>query len=393
MSNTVPPAVPPAAPLRDVAHPAAAPVVPPVPPVAAPVAPVIPLRDVTHAPAAPEQQYGPASLSEPLPIPRPMGITRSQLTAEPQQVTEKPSMIAGIAPETALYKPEPQKKAAPVASAAPAPVAAPVATVEVHEASPIAGGPVSAPLVPLPQGTPTAAVDTPFAVADSVRKFAESHGIDLGTVTPTGKGGRIVKKDIESAIAARALADAAADAPEAGDEAQAVVAPTAEETTAVVIEPALVFDDEQRDQPLTVAVHMLPEAAAEPTLAAVADMAPAPAPKPVAATPAPAVPAVAATTVPAPAPVASPAPAAPAPAADPVPSAPAATPAPSETLTVRVHLTIHEGQTLQFGSNEDLLNLAAAKLPPFRVTGAVFEYTTAGPVLIATVDPNVEVSL
>lgn len=348
MSSAIPPTpgVPPAASLHDVAHPAASvPPAPSFPPIAAPVAPVIQLRDVTHAPAAaaePVQQYGPAAASEPLPVPLPTGITRSQLTAEPQQVSAKPSMITGIVPETALYKPEVQKKA-PSAPSEPAPAAAPVATVEVHDVSPIAGGPVAAPLVQLPQGTPTAVVDTPFAVAESVRLFADRHGIDLGTVAPTGKGGRITKKDVESAIAAAAVAEAAAST---------VTVRAAEAVTVpATSSPALVDgdDEDDDDKPLTVVVHMPPR---ETDSAPVAEPAPAPAPAP----------AVAPASV-------------------------------TEIATLRVHLGLSGGQTIRFASGDDFFDLASEKLPLFRVIAVVLEFSTKGPVLVATVDSNLEVSL
>ena len=41
-------------------------------------------------------------------------------------------------------------------------------------------------------------------VSPVARKIAEEHGLDLETVTPTGPDGRIVREDIERAIAARA---------------------------------------------------------------------------------------------------------------------------------------------------------------------------------------------
>jgi len=366
------PGVPPAASLHDVAHPAAASVTPApsFPPVAAPVAPVIQLRDVTHAPAAAAelaQEYGPVTASEPLPVPLPAGVTRSQLTAEPQRVVQKPSMITGIVPETALYKPEPQKKVAP-APATPAPAAAPVATVELHDASPIAGGPVAAPLVPLPQGTPNAAVDTPFAVADSVRQLAGRHGIDLGTVTPTGKGGRITKKDVESAIAAAAMAEASAAVTNTEAAPTVTVPATAVVTAPATGSPALADgDDEDDDKPLTVVVHTPPRET---------DSAPVAAPAPAAA----------AAPAPAPAPAAAPAPA--------PTAAPAPAPAPvTEIATLRARLDLSSGNTFQIGSSDDLLNLASEKLPLFRVIAAVLEFSTKGPVLVATVDSNLEVSL
>ncbi|WP_341706523.1 E3 binding domain-containing protein [Halopseudomonas sp.] len=41
-----------------------------------------------------------------------------------------------------------------------------------------------------------------YIVSDAVRSFAEEMKIDLARVTPTGQGGRILKKDVEALIQA-----------------------------------------------------------------------------------------------------------------------------------------------------------------------------------------------
>lgn len=41
-----------------------------------------------------------------------------------------------------------------------------------------------------------------YVIADAVRAFADERGIDLAQVTPTGQGGRILKKDVEALIPA-----------------------------------------------------------------------------------------------------------------------------------------------------------------------------------------------
>jgi pyruvate/2-oxoglutarate dehydrogenase complex dihydrolipoamide acyltransferase (E2) component len=52
--------------------------------------------------------------------------------------------------------------------------------------------------------TVTPKQDEPEAVevdaTDSARELAEENGLDLGTVTGTGSGGRILKSDVEAAI-------------------------------------------------------------------------------------------------------------------------------------------------------------------------------------------------
>lgn len=49
-------------------------------------------------------------------------------------------------------------------------------------------------------------------ISPVAKKLAQEHGIDINTVTPTGPDGRIVREDVERAIAARQAAPAAAPA-------------------------------------------------------------------------------------------------------------------------------------------------------------------------------------
>lgn len=51
-------------------------------------------------------------------------------------------------------------------------------------------------LVPIQKG---------ILVSDNVAKFAEENGVDLKSITGTGKDGRINKSDIEAAIKAKDL--------------------------------------------------------------------------------------------------------------------------------------------------------------------------------------------
>ncbi len=67
---------------------------------------------------------------------------------------------------------------------------------------------------PAPEAAPAAAAETPgrpavggaARVSPVAKKIAEEHGIDLSTVTATGPDGRIVREDVERAIAARQAA-------------------------------------------------------------------------------------------------------------------------------------------------------------------------------------------
>lgn len=86
---------------------------------------------------------------------------------------------------------EPQEAAAKPVAAAPEPEAAPEADVAPEpEAAPEAA--------PEPAAVEAAVDITPVA-----RKLAEEHGLDLGAIEGTGKDGRILKSDVDKAIAAK----------------------------------------------------------------------------------------------------------------------------------------------------------------------------------------------
>jgi hypothetical protein len=405
------PAGPPVTQLHDVNHPPAAAAAPmALPPIAA---------------AALDEQDYPVTNSEPRPIPSAVGITRSQFTAAPQQVHERESMVAGIAPEEALYAPAPALKTATVKPAAPA--AAPVAMVEISSGSAIAGGTVSAPVVPMPTDTPSVSVPTPYAIAESVRKFAESKGVDLSQVTPS-KGGKITKKDVEAAIAAAAAvaavhtvpAIAALPAPEGVDISAltAVEVPTAAvEMVPVAVEP-IVEPAQLPDQmvgavgskydptaasavgangpggpaplltvvpnpveaPTTVEV---PVAVAYLAPVAVADLAPAPEPAPPAAPIA--APVAAADPTPIAAPVAEPVPA-PAPVAAPAPAAapvPVPTTSPDGTAVHRIRINLDGDQERAVEPIENYLELAARAYPGLNFISGSLSMSAKGLFLVA----------
>jgi hypothetical protein len=94
----------------------------------------------------------PITNSEPRPIPSAVGVTRSQLTAEPQQLHVRASMVAGIAPEEALYAPAPAPKKAPFK--AKASTTTPVGMAEIPSGATIAGGIIPPPVITLPTGEP-----------------------------------------------------------------------------------------------------------------------------------------------------------------------------------------------------------------------------------------------
>ena len=83
--------------------------------------------------------------------------------------------------------------AAQAGAAAPAPAAAPAA-------------------VQAPVAAPERAPGERVKISPVARKLAQEHGLDINTITPTGPEGRIVREDVERAIAARKAAPAAAPA-------------------------------------------------------------------------------------------------------------------------------------------------------------------------------------
>lgn len=146
--------------------------------------------------------------------------------------TEIPSPFAGVLEQILVQEDETAQvgaalavigsgagAAAPVAEA-PAPVAAPAPVFTPPPAPVAAPAPVVSP-VAAPVVSPVAAAPVSDAnyVTPLVRKIASENGIDLGTVTGTGVGGRIRREDIEAAatgsISVVAAAPVAAPAPAA----------------------------------------------------------------------------------------------------------------------------------------------------------------------------------
>ena len=214
-----------------------------------------------------------------------------------------PALPLAEAPTEAevVFAAPPMPEAAPLA----APEAAPVAAPPPASAPAPAPAPVPAPApapAPAPQETSASTLTSPV-----VRRLIAEHGLDPSTITGTGEGGRVTRKDVLDAAA-----HGTAHAPTRGPAAPAEPAPQPPPEAAPPVEQ--------------------PAPAPEPAPAA----APAPEPAPAAAPapePAPAA-APAAEPAPAAAPAAEPA-SAPAPAA---PAGPAPTPAPvsgeSATTTV-----------------------------------------------------------
>src|SRR5580698_9882100 len=117
-------------------------------------------------------------------------------------------------PPAAAYQPEPPQPQQPAAEAPGAPQEQPAPAAVQEQPAPAAvqeAAPVQEPEPRQPAGTQeadgvgpqlTSGADGPY-VTPLVRKLAAEHGIDLGTVTGTGVGGRIRKQDVLDAARTR----------------------------------------------------------------------------------------------------------------------------------------------------------------------------------------------
>ncbi|WP_412562802.1 pyruvate dehydrogenase complex dihydrolipoamide acetyltransferase [Thalassobius sp. MITS945101] len=114
------------------------------------------------------------------------------------------------------------------APAAPAAAAAEAAPAAVEAAAP---APAAAPAAPAP-AAPASADGTRIFASPLARRIAADKGLDLATLTGSGPRGRIVKADVENAVAAPA--PAAAAAPAAAPAKAAAAAPTGPSTEAVI---------------------------------------------------------------------------------------------------------------------------------------------------------------
>jgi 2-oxoglutarate dehydrogenase E2 component (dihydrolipoamide succinyltransferase) len=143
------------------------------------------------------------------------GAAAARPAEQPASAQAQPAAPVSAGPAAAPPPPPPPAPPAPPQPPAP-PAPPPQATPP--ERPPV---PVAAQAAPLPSQPQAPAVDGSAAAAayvtPLVRKLATEHGVDLGSVTGTGVGGRIRKQDvIEAAKAAEAAQQAQAAASEAG---------------------------------------------------------------------------------------------------------------------------------------------------------------------------------
>ncbi len=156
-------------------------------------------------------------------IPSPVAGTLTKILVgedETVPVGAELAIIGGsAAPAAAPAASEPAPPApAPVAPPAPAPAPAPAPEPPAPPA-PAAPAPApAAPPAPAPAPAPAAEPagdrdDSASYVTPLVRKLASDHGIDLGSLTGTGVGGRIRKQDVLDAVKAAEAPPAPAAAP------------------------------------------------------------------------------------------------------------------------------------------------------------------------------------
>jgi len=198
---------------------------PPEPAAAAPAAPAEPAARPAPAPApaaAGTQGYNASGYQQPYQEAAPPPAYRaapppapayqpppSQPGPEAPAVSYPPPASAPAAAAPAYQPPAPEAPAQPPAPPQPAP-AQPVFTAGPKDADGAAPPPADGAAPP-----PRPGAEGPY-VTPLVRKLAAEHGIDLGTVSGTGVGGRIRKQDVlEAARELRGTPAAAADARQA----------------------------------------------------------------------------------------------------------------------------------------------------------------------------------
>ena len=121
-------------------------------------------------------------------VPAPAAGTLSEILAEAGADVAVGGLLARI-DETQAGAP------APAPAAAPEPVAAEAAPVAAATAAPAAAPP------PPPAPVATASATTTAPLSPAVRRLVEEHNLDAAQIPATGKGGRLVKDDVQRFIA------------------------------------------------------------------------------------------------------------------------------------------------------------------------------------------------
>ena len=142
-------------------------------------------------------------------VPAPFAGVVRELKVKLGDTLSEGAVVALI--EAASASATPAAPAAPApAAAVPAPAARPVAAAPAAAAPPPAAVPaaVVAPIPPVATGAAAVMPDRAPYATPAVRLFARELGVDLGRVTGSGRGGRILKDDVQTFVK-QALAGAA----------------------------------------------------------------------------------------------------------------------------------------------------------------------------------------
>ncbi len=153
-------------------------------------------------------------------VPAPAAGTLSEILAEPGANVAVGGLLARI-DESQAGAP------APAPAAVPEPVAAEAAPVAAAAAAPAAPPPPAAPVA-------TASATTTAPLSPAVRRLVEEHNLDAAQIPATGKGGRLVKDDVQRFIASLTQPVAPAPAPAAPAQPAAPSAPPAAKPAPVV---------------------------------------------------------------------------------------------------------------------------------------------------------------
>ncbi|WP_111765347.1 2-oxoglutarate dehydrogenase, E2 component, dihydrolipoamide succinyltransferase [Nakamurella deserti] len=159
----------------------------------------------------------PAPAPEPAKAPEPAAAPAPANAAAPKPAGGAPSDVPSPTPAKP-HDPAP-RDAEPPAPAAPDRAASPA------EAPAVAGDKPTAPPAAKANWQPAPSTGGTY-VTPVIRKLASDNGIDLGSVTGTGVGGRIRREDINAAVAAKAEAASAAAQSAPAEAPAAASAPT-----------------------------------------------------------------------------------------------------------------------------------------------------------------------
>ncbi len=218
--------------------------------------------------------------SEPLPIPEGVPVQRSPQNTEPPVASERPTPISDLNHISATpVAPHPAPAPAPVGPDATVPAAPPAAapsTVAHAAAEPgaaepdsgnsrVAGGTLPPPIVDVEDAPNPSTPDV--KVAAPVQKKADRYGIDIDTIAGTGKGGKVIGRDVDAAIAAKAAASEVI-AEDAAAVPAASVEPTPTLPTEAAARTAPAEEVNEEDSTVTVPTSTPPVAAAPPVVAA-----------------------------------------------------------------------------------------------------------------------------